>query len=150
MALQLEQHQCGGVTVLRLSKNLTGETDAAYLLVILDQLIASEKKLILINLKELTDIDDAGLSALAEAHSRIEESGGAIKIVNAARRDTDLLVVSRLTPTLPSFNDEETALKSFASESGDEVKRFDILQFVREMNKDEQQKQTSVPQPDGA
>ena len=67
MALQLEQYQYGGVTVLRLNKSLTGKADAAYLLVILDQLMASEKKQVLINLKELTDIDDAGLGALAEA-----------------------------------------------------------------------------------
>jgi anti-anti-sigma factor len=137
MSLQLEQYQHGGVTVIRLVKDLKGEPDADYLLVILDQLIASEKNRVLLNLRELTGIDSAGLGALAEAHLRIEKAGGTIKIVNAAQRHTDLLILSNLAAVLPSFNDEETALKSF--ESADGVKRFDILEFVREMNEEEQQ-----------
>ena len=135
MPLQLEQNQYGGVTILRLSKYLRGEADSAYLLVIIDQLLASGRKQILLNLKELTEIDSAGLGALAEAHSRVKAADGVIKIVNAAQRQTDLLILSRLAPIFPSFNDEEEALKSFAPDPG----HFDILEFVREMNEEEQQ-----------
>ena len=135
MALQLEQHQYGAITVLRLSKYLIGEADSAYLLVIIDQLLASEKKQILLNLRELTEVDSAGLRALREEYSRIEAAGGVIKLVNAAQRHTDLLILSQLASLIPSFNDEEEAMKSFAPEPG----RFDILEFVREVNQEEQQ-----------
>ena len=135
MPLQLEQNQYGGVTVLRLSRYLRGEADSAYLLVIIDQLLASGRKQILLNLKELTEIDSAGLGALAEAHVKAQATEGVIKIVNAAQRHLDLLILSRLAPLFPSFNDEQEAIKSFAPEAG----QFDILEFVREMNEEEQQ-----------
>ena len=134
MALQLEQHQHGAVTVLHLSKYLIGEADSAYLLVIIDQLLASEKKQILLNLRELTEVDNAGLGALREAHSRIEAVDGVLKLVNAAQRHTDLLILSQLAPSFPSFNNEEEAIESFAPEP----KRFDILEFVREVKQEEQ------------
>lgn len=137
MPLQLEQHQSGGVTVLRISKKLIGEPDSAYLLVIVDQLIASGKKEILLNLRELTEIDNAGLNTLTEAHSKVKAADGAIKIVNAAQRHIDLLILSQLAPLLPSFNDEAEAVKSFAPEP----KPFDILEFVREVNEEEQSQQ---------
>jgi anti-sigma B factor antagonist len=135
MPLQLEQHQYGDVTVLRLSKYLRGAADSAYLLVIIDQLLASGKNHIVLNLRNLTEIDSAGLGALAEAHDRVKAVDGIIKIVNAAQRHTDLLILTRLAPLFPSFNDEEEALQSFAPEP----KTFDILEFVREVNEEQQQ-----------
>lgn len=137
MPLQLEQHQHGGVTVLRISKKFIGGPDSAYLLIIVDQLIASGKKEILLNLSELTEIDDTGLNALAEAHAKVKAADGVIKIVNAAQRHIDLLILSHLAPLLPSFNDEAEAIKSFAPEP----KPFDILEFVREVNEEEQGQQ---------
>ncbi|MBV8707227.1 MAG: STAS domain-containing protein [Acidobacteriaceae bacterium] len=137
MPLQLEQHQSGGVTVLRISKKFVGEPDSAYLLVDIDQLIASGKKDLLLNLRELTEIDNAGLGALAEAHAKVTAADGVIKIVNAAQRHIDLLILSQLAPLFPSFNDEDEAVKSFAPEP----KPFDILEFVREVNEEEQGQQ---------
>jgi anti-anti-sigma factor len=135
MPLQLEQHQYGGVTVLRVGKYLRGATNSAYLLVIVDQLLASKRNQILLNLRNLTEIDDDGLDALAEAHGRVKAVDGVIKIVNAAQRHIDLVILTRLAPLFPSFNDEEEALKSFAPEP----KTFDILEFVREVNEEQQQ-----------
>ncbi len=136
MPLQLEQSQYGEVTVLRfMSKSFKGETDSAYLLVIIDQLLAIEKKHILLNLRELIDIDDAGLSALVEAHSKVAAAKGEIKLVNAAQRHTDVIILSRLAPLFPNFNDEEEGIRSFAAAAT----HFDILEFVREMNEEEQQ-----------
>jgi anti-anti-sigma regulatory factor len=136
MPLQLEQHQYGEVTVLRfISRYLGAEADAAYLLIIIDQLLGINKKHILLNLKELTEINEVGLDALTEAHSKVKAAEGVIKIVNAAQRQTDLLILSRLAPLFPSFNDEEEGVRSFALETG----HFDILEFVREMNEEEQQ-----------
>jgi anti-anti-sigma regulatory factor len=136
MPLQLEQNQYGEVTVLRfISRSFKGEADSAYLLVIIDQLLTIDKKHLLLNLRELMEIDDAGLDALTEAHSKVKAADGEIKIVNAAQRHTDLLILSRLAPLFPSFNDEEEGIRSFATETG----HFDILEFVREMNEEEQE-----------
>ena len=134
MPLQLEQDQFGGVTVLRISKKFVGEPDSAYLLVVIDQLIASGKKQTILNLRELTEIDNAGLGALTEANAKVKAADGVMKIVNAAQRHIDLLILSQLAPLLPSFNNEEEAIKSFAPEP----KQFDILEFVREVNEEEQ------------
>lgn len=135
MSLQLEQHQYGEVTVLRfLSKQLAGEADSTYLLVIIDQLLGINKKQILLNFRDVTEIDDAALDALVEAHTKVKAAEGAIKIVDSAQRHTDLLILSRLAPLFPSFNSEEEGVQSFAPEAG----HFDILEFVREMNAEEQ------------
>ena len=141
MPLQLEQHQYGEVTVLRfISKYFGGEADSAYLLIIIDQLLGVNKKHILLNLRELTEVDEVALDALVEAHSRVKAADGVIKIVNAAQRHTDLLILSRLSPLSPSFNNEEEGIRSFAPEAG----HFDILEFVREMNEEEQGQQVDA------
>lgn len=136
MPLQLEQRQYGEVTILRfMSKSFGGEADSAYLLVIIDQLLGINKKQILLNFREVTEIDETALDTLVEAHSKVQAAAGAIKIVNAAQRHTDLLILSRLASLFPSFNSEEEGVRSFAPEGG----HFDILEFVREMNEEEQQ-----------
>ena len=117
-----------------LSKSFVGEADGAYLLLIVDQLLEINKRRILLNLRELTEIDDTALDALVEAHSKVKTADGVVKIVNAAQRHTDLLILSRLAPLFPSFHDEEEGIRSFASGAG----QFDILEFVREMNEEEQ------------
>jgi anti-anti-sigma regulatory factor len=117
-----------------MNKYFGGQADSAYLLVIIDQLLGINKKQILLNFRELTEIDETALDALVEAHSKAQGAEGVIKIVNAAQRHTDLLILSRLAPLFPSFNSEEEAIRSFAPEAG----HFDILEFVREMNEEEQ------------
>ena len=59
----------------------------------------------------------------------LRKAGGQLKLVNLNRRNIELLVLTKLTAVFEIFTDEQDAVNSFFP--GREVKKFDILNFVR-------------------
>jgi anti-sigma B factor antagonist len=55
--------------------------------------------------------------------------GGVVKLLNLNRRNIELLVATKLTTIFEIFSDEQDAINSFFP--GREIKRFDILEFVK-------------------
>ena len=58
-------------------------------------------------------------------------AGGIAKLLNLNRRNVELLVLTKLDTIFEVFDDEMSAVNSFFP--GREIKRFDILSFVRNM-----------------
>ena len=57
-----------------------------------------------------------------------------MRLLNLNRRNIELLVLTKLTTVFELFDDEHNAVNSFFPNR--EIKRFDILSFVREQNRD--------------
>ncbi|MCL4401336.1 MAG: STAS domain-containing protein, partial [Acidobacteria bacterium] len=74
--------------------------------------------------------DSTGLGALVICYTSLRKAGGKLKLVNLTRRNVELLIFTKLTTVFEIFNDEQTAVNSFFP--GREIKRFDILKFVKE------------------
>lgn len=77
-----------------------------------------EKKLI-VNLAEVTHIDSSGLGDLVAGHVTLENTGGALKLLNLTDRVNELMMITKLLTVFDTFTDENEALRSFASDSGD-------------------------------
>jgi anti-sigma B factor antagonist len=102
-----------GVTILDLSGRLTlGEATAQFR----DRVRAEAEKnpRILLNVAGLSYMDSAGLGEMVGAHASVTSRGGQLKLLNAQQKLRDLLQITRLYTVFESFDDEASALRSFA------------------------------------
>jgi anti-anti-sigma factor len=70
---------------------------------------------VLISLLGVTDVDAAGLGALAGAFSLVRASGGELRLAVRSATVRELLVRTRLLDLLPAFPTEAEAIASFDS-----------------------------------
>jgi anti-anti-sigma regulatory factor len=85
---------------------------------------------IILNLTETKDLDADGLSALVLCKARLQECGGALKLLNVGGVQMGLAVQFRLDTAFDVFLNEHDAVNSFFPHRA--VLPFDILEFVRE------------------
>ena len=78
-------------------------------------LVAAGRKDILINLKDVTYIDSAGLGELVGSYATATNLGGAVKLLHPQGKIYDLLQVTKLFTVFVTFDDEAEALRSFAA-----------------------------------
>lgn len=130
MSLHFEEREREGITILDLKGPLTlghGDLELRDRLLSLHQ---SGKVYILLNLKDVSEIDSTGLGTLVFGLTRLRKSGGRPALVNLNRSHLELFLLTKLAIAFEFFDDEQDAVNSFFP---DRVhKRFDILSFVQQ------------------
>ncbi|MCU1261305.1 MAG: anti-sigma-factor antagonist [Bryobacterales bacterium] len=99
-----------------------------------EDLIASGKANLILNLADVDFIDSTGLGALVVASGTAKKKGGRIKLLNLNKRNVELLVITKLTTIFEIFDDEQDAVNSFFPDR--QVRTFDLLAFVRDMKQE--------------
>lgn len=135
MALEIQQREREGITVLELRGRITVGPEASALRDKVTQLSAEGKRNIVLELGAVDFIDSTGLGALVICATSLRKSGGNIKLVNLNRRNIELLVMTKLATVFEIFNDEQDAISSYYPDR--QVKTFDILDFVHRMKQEE-------------
>lgn len=129
MSLHIEQRESEGIIILDLKGPLTlghGDLELRDRLPALHQ---SGKVNIVLNLKEVSDIDSTGLETLVFGLARLRKPGGNLALVNLNRSHLELFLLTRLAIAFEFFDDEQDAVNSFLPDRA--LKRFDILNFVQ-------------------
>jgi anti-sigma B factor antagonist len=130
MSLHIEEREREGIVILDLKGPLTlGHGD----LELRDRLPAlheSGKVNIVLNLKDVSEIDSTGLGTLVFGLARLRRSGGGLALVNLNRKHLKLFLLTRLAIAFEFFDDEQDAVNSFFPDR--ELKRFDILNFIQQ------------------
>lgn len=102
------------VTILDVEgKILLGEGDVQLKRKI-DELIERNEKLLLLNLANVPYMDSGGLGEVVRSYTTVKRAGGDLKLVNATKRINDLLTITKLITVFEVFDDEATAVNSFA------------------------------------
>src|SRR3954471_20317564 len=118
MSLKAEVRSVGDVSVIDLSGRITlGERSDLVRSTIKDLVNAGRKNL-LVNLKNVSYIDSAGLGELVGSYATVTNMGGAIKLLHPQSRVHDLLQVTKLYTVFVAFEDEAEAMRSFGSAAG--------------------------------
>lgn len=129
MSLDIEQREREGIVILDLKGTLTlGHGD----LELRDRLPAlhrSGKVNIILNLKEVSDIDSTGLGTLVFGLARLRRSGGRLALLNVNQKHLKLFLLTRLAIAFEFFDDEQDAVDSFFPDR--KLKHFDVLEFVQ-------------------
>ena len=75
-----------------------------------------------------------GLGGMVMCATRITKAGGAMKLIHLNRRNLELIVLTKLDTIFQVFEDETDAVNSFFPDR--QIKKFDILAFVRNLKDD--------------
>ena len=111
--LQIAEHRHGEVSVLTLSGELTlDDGDLAFGRYV-DQMIAADRRHIVVDLSEVRYIDSAGVGMLVAESKRATEHGGAMRLARLTARSHHLLALLKLKFVFEIYDDVESALRSF-------------------------------------
>lgn len=135
MALDIQQREREGVTILDLRGRITVGPEATALREQVAQQASAGVRNLVLNLKEVDYIDSTGLGALVICSTSARKAGGAIKLLNLNRRNIELLVMTKLATVFDLFSDEQDAVNSFFPDR--KIKTFDILDFVQKMKNED-------------
>jgi len=112
-SLKTTLREIGCVTIVDLSGPIAlGESSALFGKVIRD-LTDNDRPKILLNLRDVSAIDSAGIGELVRAYILVKGRGGEMRLLNPAKKVHDLLDLTRLLRVIEVFTDEALALRSF-------------------------------------
>ena len=130
MSVDLEQREREGIIILDLKGRLIVGEPVAALREKIRELSEAGSHNIILNMAGVDYIDSTGLGGLVISYTSLKKQGGSLRLLNLNRRNIELLVLTKLTTVFEIFDDEQDAVNSFFPER--EIKRFDILNFVRQ------------------
>jgi len=134
MSLEIQQREHEGIVILDLKGRLTVGQEATTFRERMQKLVPTGHTSIILNMEQVDYVDSTGLGALVMCFTSVQKAGGKVKLLNLTRRSIELLVMTKLSTIFEIFGDEQDAINSFFPER--EIKRFDILNFVKQMKED--------------
>jgi anti-sigma B factor antagonist len=135
MSLDIQQREHEGIAILDLKGRITMGEEAGALRAKVALLTGAGTINIIVNLAHVDYIDSTGLGAMVMCSTTVRKASGNLKLENLNRRNIELLVMTKLATVFDLFTDEQDAVNSFYPDR--EIKKFDILNFVEEMKKEE-------------
>jgi len=118
MGLRISIRESGDVTIMDLQGRSTisgGESEL--LSVQLQELLANGVRKLLLNVRDLSQVDSSGVSIIIETYVSLKRHGGDLKLLCPGGRVLQVLSVFHLLDIIPSFDDEAQALASFGPRS---------------------------------
>ena len=109
----MRAREVGSVTILDLSGKLSGAWPVK-LEDKIDDVVKEGHHQVLLNLKNVSYVDSAGLGTLLAKQTSVQKLGGALRLANLTSTVRDLLTVTKLVTVFDTFESEEEALESFA------------------------------------
>lgn len=114
------------VTILDLNGKIRLGEGNIKLRTALREIVANDKKNILLNLANATHIDSSGLGELVAGYVSLQKSGGILKLLHLNTRVRELMVMTKLLTIFEVFENEDEAVASFQAADTDEVKQSEI------------------------
>ena len=120
MGITYNVRQARGVTVVDLSGRLTlNETMVSESNLTLPELIRDLVKhgytKILLNLRDVTHLDNASIGELFSSFATVRNRGGVLKLTNPTERVRNLIRLTKLNTVLDVIENEPAAVESFSS-----------------------------------
>jgi len=103
----------GEIVILDLEGNLTIGNAEETLRKRIEELVASDRKYMLINLANVPMIDSSGIGGLVKSFTHAKNNGGKLKLLKPTRLAQQLLSITGLLSVFEVFEDEAVALASF-------------------------------------
>lgn len=114
MSVKITPRQVGDVTVIDAVGRITLGEGSSVFRDQIRELIGKGNKKILLNLGEVSYIDSSGIGELVSGYTTVTNAGGMLKLLNLNKRVKDLLQITKLYTVFEAFEDEATAVRSFA------------------------------------
>ena len=116
--MEIRQRQMGIVVCLDVAGRLVVGKEDSFLKDKVNSLLLQGHRHILLNLKDVSQVDTCGLAAIASVRAAVERHGGTIRLLNLPTRIHNLLVVTKLISLFDVFDSEADALRNFSDHAG--------------------------------
>ncbi len=112
--MTITERSSGNVTILDVEgKILLGEGDVQLKRKI-DELIEGGNTKLVLNLANVPYMDSGGLGEIVRSYTTVKRAGGELKLLNATKRISDLLTITKLITVFEMHDDEAASVASFA------------------------------------
>jgi anti-sigma B factor antagonist len=116
-ALEIAERRLGPVTIVELRGRLVADDGVTSFTNRITALLGFGHRNLLVDFGRVTYIDSGGVGALVSMFLRVARRGGRLKLVRPSVRVLRVLQMTRLVDVFEVFDDEESALQSFARPS---------------------------------
>jgi anti-sigma B factor antagonist len=113
MGLKAHPREVSDIVILDLNGRITLDEGCQNVGELIQELLAKDRKKILLNLAEVNFIDSAGIGTLTKCFVAAKRNGGAIKLLHLTTKIRDLLQITNLYTIFEVFSDEQSAISSF-------------------------------------
>jgi anti-sigma B factor antagonist len=113
--MSITERSVGDVTILQLDGRLVlyeGETD---LKTRINDLVSRGRLKIILDLKNVSYIDSAGVGTVISKYVSVRRAGGDVKLLNLSRRSLRVMTITRLLEVFDTFDSEQAAVDSFSA-----------------------------------
>jgi anti-sigma B factor antagonist len=110
----MSSRQVGDVTVVDANGRITLGEGASVFRDVIRDLAAKGNKKILVNLADVSYIDSSGIGEMVSSFTTVTNHGGQLKLLSLTKRVKDLLQITKLYTVFEVFEDEASAVRSFA------------------------------------
>ncbi|MGH9774350.1 MAG: STAS domain-containing protein [Candidatus Acidiferrales bacterium] len=114
MNLQIAKRQSGDVMIIDLAGRVTIGRENDLLCQELHDTIASGAHKLLINLENVKQMDSSGISCVVRNFVSLQRVKGSLKLLRPRGHVRDVLELTHLLQSIPSYEDEAAALASFS------------------------------------
>jgi len=118
--MRISEEQNGDVTILRLTGRLELEDGDLMFRDAVNRLVAAGHVKIVLDFKDITRIDSAGIGMLVSKYLSARQRGGTIKLLHLTQHSDHLMDITRLGTVFEIYDDEGAALGSFGADSEQE------------------------------
>src|SRR5262249_34775291 len=114
MSARLTTREKGDVTIVDISGRLTLSDGSGTLHEKMCELVKAGHRHVLLNMANVTRIDSCGVGELAVGYTNVTGVGGQMKLLNLDDRLQDVLRVTKLCEVFETYQDEDSAIRSFS------------------------------------
>jgi anti-sigma B factor antagonist len=114
VSVKMSSRQVGDVTVVDATGRITLGEGASVFRDMIRDLAAKGNKKILVNLADVSYIDSSGIGEMVSSFTTVTNHGGQLKLLSLTKRVKDLLQITKLYTVFEVFEDEASAVRSFA------------------------------------
>jgi anti-sigma B factor antagonist len=114
VSVKMSSRQVGDVTVVDAAGRITLGEGASIFRDMIRDLAAKGHKKILVNLADVSYIDSSGIGEMVSSFTTVTNHGGQLKLLGLTKRVKDLLQITKLYTVFEVFEDEASAIRSFA------------------------------------
>ncbi len=111
--MKIKTNESYGAVIISLKGNVMGGDDTKTFNEILHKYIESNKKNIVVNLKDVKFMNSSGLGMLIGGLTTMKKGGGNLKLACTSDKIESLLIITKLITIFESFKTEEEAVDSY-------------------------------------